>query len=306
MNIKTTDIGVIVGRFQTNDLHEGHREIIQQVIDNHDKVIILLGISQAINTKRNPLDFITRKAMIEETFPSGISAILPLLDKYSDLVWSKQIDNKVREVFPSGSVTLYGSRDSCLFYYLGEFKTIELKPTVYSSATSIREKIAKKTIRSSDFRAGVIYSVYSSYPTVFPTVDLIITKGDDILLGMKEEENKWRFIGGFVDTNDESLEAAAKREGFEETGLELANFTYLGSLKINDWRYKNIPDKNIMTSLFKCDFIFGTPTPQDDIYNLKWVNINDLINNYQNILVGGHIELFNMYIQKFLNKQNNL
>ena len=154
MNIKTTDIGVIVGRFQTNDLHEGHREIIQQVIDNHDKVIIFLGISQAINTKRNPLDFITRKAMIEEIFPFGISAILPLLDKYSDLVWSKQIDNKVREVFPSGSVTLYGSRDSCLFYYLGKFKTIELKPTVYSSATSIREKIAKKTIRSSDFRAA--------------------------------------------------------------------------------------------------------------------------------------------------------
>lgn len=297
MNVKTTDIGVIVGRFQTNELHAGHKEIIQQVISSHDKVIIFLGISQAINTKRNPLDFITRKLMIEHAFPTGISAILPLIDKYSDSVWSKQIDYKVREVFPTGSVTLYGSRDSCLSSYLGDFKTLELSPSMYISATNIRESVSKKTLQSSDFRAGVIYSVYSSYPTAYPTVDLLIFKGGNVLLGKKDGENMWRFIGGFVDPTDLSLEAAAKREGYEETGLELANFKYLFSSKINDWRYSKVADKGIITTVFSCDFIFGSPSPGDDIAALKWFTLEELKTNYSDILIEGHSKIFQTYLE---------
>lgn len=296
MKEKTTDIGVIIGRFQLHQLHSEHIKLIASVLSKHEKVILFLGTTVATSTKKNPLDFITRKAMIEEAFEFGISAILPLPDCRSNSIWSNQIDTKIREIFPSGSVTLYGSRDSFIPYYSGIFNTCELVPDVFVSATDIREKVAKKIIRSSDFRAGVIYSVFSQYPVVFSTIDLIITDGKgNILLGRKPNESQWRFIGGFVDPSDDSDIAACKREGREETGLELDDFRFICSHKVKDWRYENTPEKSIMTRLYECKYIFGSPQPSDDIAELKWFKIEVLEDPSFNNIVPEHKELLMKY-----------
>jgi len=286
---KFPEIGVIIGRFQIDKLHDAHVELIKTVLNQHEKVIIFLGVSQAVNTRRNPMDFITRKAMIEKKFSEGISIILPLLDKKSDEVWSAQIDTKVREVFPFGDVVIYGSRDSCLDSYSGKFSKTELVPNVYTSATFFREQISKKVIASEEFRAGIIYSVYSQYPTVYSTVDIaILNSKNEVLLGQKPDETKWRFVGGFVDVTDSSDEAAAKREAYEETGLEVDSLTYLGSFPVSDWRYKGSKDKSIMTRFFSAKYIFGTPTPQDDIASLKWFPLTAYL---EDILVSEHVKL---------------
>lgn len=274
MQEKATDIGVIIGRFQVHKLHTEHVKLLNYVISRHEKVIIFLGTTQAINTRRNPMDFITRKLMIENVVK--VSAILPLPDQKSDAVWSQQIHDKVREVFPSGDVTLYGSRDSFIPYYSGKWKTCELEPDTYVSATDIRDQISKKTLASEEFRAGIIYSIYSHYPTTFSTIDVAIIKGDEILLGRKKNEVAWRLIGGFVDPTDESDIAACKREVMEETGLEVSDFKFICSKKIRDWRYAGINDKGVMTRFYSAKYIFGAPEPNDDIVELKWVKLANL------------------------------
>ena len=300
MKEKTTDIGVIIGRFQAHELHSEHIKLIESVLSKHEKVVVFLGTSSAIGTKRNPLDFITRKVMLEEKFGTEISMIAPLADQKSNEVWSKSVDEKVRDIFPSGSVTLYGSKDSFIPYYFGSFKTSELEPEVYVSATDIRKEISKKILSSSDFRAGIIYSAYNQYPIMHSTVDVLIKDKDGrILLGKKSNENKWRFVGGFVDPTDESDEAAAKREGLEETGLELGNFKFICSKKIDDWRYRNVPDRKIMTHFYECEVIFGHPEPNDDIAELKWINSDDMNTNN---LVEEHKILFEMYLDYTNNK----
>lgn len=295
MKEKQTEIGVVIGRFQLHNLHEAHSELIKYVIDRHNKVIVFLGTSSAIGTQRHPLDFITRKYMIEEIFTNLV--ILPLPDNKSDDVWSSQIHTKVREVFPSGIVTLYGSRDSFIPYYKGGWNCVELEPNTYISATDIRKKISKKVLQSEDFRAGIIYSVYNQYPIVHPTVDLLIKQGDRILLGRKPTQKEFRFIGGFVDPSDENEIQSCKREGLEETGLELDNFKFICSRKVEDWRYRGIKERGIMTHLYECEVIFGCPTPMDDIEELKWFNFEDLKKNYQKILVSEHVKLFEDYLQ---------
>jgi nicotinamide mononucleotide adenylyltransferase len=69
-HIEPTDyeVGVIIGRFQTNRLHEGHINLISHVLSNHKKAILILGVSRVQNTKKNPLDFASRKAMIQKLF----------------------------------------------------------------------------------------------------------------------------------------------------------------------------------------------------------------------------------------------
>lgn len=77
INPSDFEVGVIIGRFQTNKLHEGHINLISHVLSNHKKTIILLGVSRVQNTKKNPLDFASRKAMIQKLFPSVM--ILPIM-----------------------------------------------------------------------------------------------------------------------------------------------------------------------------------------------------------------------------------
>lgn len=294
MDIKTTQHGVIIGRFQTPELHSEHIKLIQYVLDRHEKVILFLGVSPTLANKKHPMDFITRKYMIEEQFGISKLTIMPLSDNKSNEIWSKQLDSKIKEVFPLGSVTIYGSRDSFIPYYFGVNKTLELQPDVFVSATDIREVASKKVISSSEFRAGIIYSVYNQFPIVYSTVDVAIIKDDEILLGQKLGETQWRFIGGFVDTTDQSDEAAAKRETLEETSLEVADLEYVCSMQVEDWRYRGIKDRSIMTRFFKAKYIFGCPTPQDDINALKWFKLTPEL---ENMFVEEHKKLFKKLIK---------
>jgi 8-oxo-dGTP diphosphatase len=62
---------------------------------------------------------------------------------------------------------------------------------------------------------------FESYKNPLPTVDIIIeTTGGIVLIERKNEPFGWALPGGFVDYG-ESLEKAAVREAFEETGLQV-------------------------------------------------------------------------------------
>jgi bifunctional NMN adenylyltransferase/nudix hydrolase len=269
----TQEIGVIVGRFQVPELHAGHVELIQRVVENHKRVVIFLGVTPVLVTKKNPLDFITRKEMILKVFPNV--TILALPDMPNDTDWSKELDKRLREVCPMGDALLYGGRDSFINYYSGHFETTELDGIGDFSGTEMRKEVSQATKASPDFRAGVIFAAYNQYPKVYPTVDVAIMKGDEVLLGRKSHQTLFRFIGGFIDPTDDSFEQAAQREAREETGVEVGNLQYVGTARIDDWRYRHEVDK-IITTLFTADYIFGNATAQDDIAELRWFKLKDL------------------------------
>lgn len=275
---KKYDVGVIIGRFQIHELHSEHKKMINEVFKRHEKVILFLGVSPTFSTRRNPLDFISRKVMFESEYESKFSAIIPLYDKKLDGVWSNQVDKKIREVFPLESVVLYGSKDSFIPHYKGKFDVIELQPDNMVSATDIRNEISKKVERSKEFRAGVIYSCFHSYNIVHPVIDVAILNEDEteVLLGRKHDEILFRFIGGFVDVTDENLEQTVRREAAEETGLEVGGIKYIASTKVKDWRYRSDSDRSIMTTFFKAKKISGHEKGADDIAEVKWFKIADL------------------------------
>ncbi len=289
------EIGVIVGRFQVPELHAGHIELIQKVLDNHKRVVIFLGISPVLVTKKNPLDFITRKEMILKVFANVTIVALP--DMPNDDDWSKELDKRLREVCPMGTPLLYGGRDSFIKYYGGHFETTELDGIGDFSGTEIRKEVSQAIKASPDFRAGVIFAAYNQYPKVFPTVDVAIMKGDEVLLGRKPHQTLFRFIGGFVDPTDDSFEKAAQREAQEETGVEVGNLQYIGTARIDDWRYRNEVDK-IITTLFTADYVLGNATAQDDIAELRWFKMKDL---KEGDFVKEHQVLWGLLEEKFLN-----
>lgn len=295
MEIKTNinpsdyEIGVIMARFQVHKLHEGHIKLIDKVCTKHKKVIIFLGVPIVGNTKSNPLDFATRKAMIQEKYPSVV--ILPQKDQRSDEKWSELLDAQIKTPFGELSAVLYGSRDSFLPHYKGSYPVIELITDVYYSGTEVRKEVSREILSSEDFRAGIIHATYAQRAVTYPTVDVVAyDESGKILLAKKPNEKLYRFIGGFVDRTDASWDVAAKREFIEETGgCEIGPLEYVASGQIKDWRYAK-SESGIMTTLFIGKFLWGAINPSDDIASLHWVAIEN-INPETDIMVE-HRELF--------------
>lgn len=273
---EAADVGVIVGRFQIHDLHDGHRDLIQHVVDNHANVIVLLGLSPLPNTTRNPLDFHARKNMILRDFPDV--TVLYVKDCPSDIVWSQKVDEVIGDATATNqSVRLYGGRDSFVSYYTGRYDTEVLESDLYLSATEARRRLRVSVDPNSDFRAGMVYAAMNRFPVSYTTVDVAVFSegGGKLLLARKPGEVRYRLIGGFVDPSDASFEAAARREVHEEAGIEITDPLYRGSKIVDDWRYRAEVDK-IKTAVFTATIVFGTPTPADDIVEVRWFDVNEL------------------------------
>ena len=265
--------GIIIGRFQVDELHEGHKVLIDHVAKNNDELTIFIGLSPLMCTYNNPLDFSAREKMLEEAYPDA--RLMYIKDEPTDEGWSENLDKMIeRNTNFDDDICLYGSRLSFIKYYHGKYKTEELEQTIFTSGTNRRKEIANSIVSNKDFRKGIIWATMNQYFGPATTIDVAILNDDEtmVLVGKKEKENKFRFIGGFANS-DESFEQTAHREALEETGLELMHLRYIKSMPINDWRYKN-EKKKITTLFFKANILGGKPIPGDDIHELAWIPIN--------------------------------
>jgi bifunctional NMN adenylyltransferase/nudix hydrolase len=304
-NENLPSVGVIIARFQIDELHDVHKEIIDFVYERHKKVIVLLGIlgiSPVPATKRDPLDFQTRLLMLQESYPDLIISYVK--DMKYDEPWSKQVDSKIGDLIaPGHTVMLYGARDSFIPYYFGKYPVTELESDSYVSATIRREQISLQTLSSKDFRIGCIYTAQNQFDMPQTTVDAIIWKrnSDDtisVLLGRKDYETKFQFIGGFSTVNSDSFEEDAKREIWEEVGkIETSELKYFRSKKINDWRYRSQAVK-IKTLVYHTEYLSGIITPGDDIVEAAWFNQSQLSREWRELVVENHADILVEFLEK--------
>lgn len=302
MNVKQlADVAVIVGRYQTFQLHTDQIRMIDEVIKRHSHTIIVLGNSLMRGTIANPLDFRARKTMIQEKFPKIDILYINDIPKDNTL-WSNNLDKLIKENINSNqTVAIYGSKDTFIAKYNGKFAKFEFEASSFVSADELRRQATSNYTPNEQYRAGIVAAQANRFPTAYQTVDIaIVDDNGRLLLGRKPNETKWRFIGGFSDPASVSLEADARREAYEETGVEVDGITYLGSMKINDSRYLFEVDC-IKTAFFVGKYVFGRPQGNDDIAEVRWFDIKNL--NKNDIGEFHHI-LVDVLIEKFVNNEN--
>lgn len=287
----TADCGVIVGRFQVAELHQGHRDLIDTVVEKHRKVIIVLGRSPLPNSWSNPLDIQSRMQMVQEAYPEVV--VTHINDIHNNERWSQNLDALIGDILsPTQSALLYGSRDSFIPHYSGQYPTFELDATRDQwSGTADRLEIGRVTHGNPMWRSGVIWASRNRFPTCYTTVDVAIFDHgyENILLGKKPFEEAWRLPGGFSDPCSDSFEEDAKREAMEETGLELVEMKYLHSTQIDDWRYTKEPDC-VKTMLF-AGVGKGEAVAGDDLEVVQWFPVSVLDPQYNTTVMRAHQKL---------------
>lgn len=267
------NVGVVVGRFQIPELHSGHFSLLDYVSKRNDSLVVFLGVKPSPENKRDPLSYQIRQEMLKQYHPEAI--ILPIFDNPSDEVWSSEIDRTLGSMFAGKKITLYCGRDGFSSSYSGGFKVEVLNLCEDETAsTHIRKSIGAKPLNTSDFRAGIIYSLENLLPRTYLTVDMALVRNGEVLLGRKHNSKYLCFPGGFVDKGDDSFEAAAKRELREETGFVCESEpVYLGSFEIDDWRSRGAEDVRTLTTFFKVDYTYGIPEAGDDLEEVRWCSI---------------------------------
>lgn len=271
------DVGVLVGRFQVDELHPAHHALFGHVCEAHSKVLLFLGQSLVLGTRNNPLDFQARKQMVAADYPDIL--INPIKDMNSDEAWSKKLDRLIVDLLtPDQTLVLYGGRESFIDRYHGRFATRELMQEEWISGTKIRKDIARSsTVGTKEFRQGVIWGTSNRHETAFHTVDVAVFNEDEtkLFLGKRDYEDGWRFFGGFVMPRTGGAKANARREVREESGIEITDPWFIDSLDVDDPRYRGEVD-GITTTLFGAHYQFGQPRPGDDIDRVAWFDLATL------------------------------
>ena len=291
-------LAVVVGRYQTHTLHTEQVRMLEEVIKSHNRTIVVLGNSLMRGTIANPLDLKARRTMLNEKFPK--LEILYINDIPKDnTLWSKNLDKLIEDQVwgdLTTQITIFGSKDTFVTKYNGKFATKEFEASSFVSADEIRRQAVSNYTPNEQYRAGIVAAQANRFATAYQCVDLaIVDDAGRLLMGRKPNETKWRFIGGFSDPNSPSLEADARREAAEETGVEVDAIKYIFSTKIEDPRYQGELDC-IKTAFFVGKYIYGRPQGNDDIAEVKWIPIKELnkndIGEFHHVLVDVLIEKF--------------
>lgn len=297
------DVGVIVGRFQVPDLHDGHKALFNYVLERHRKVIVVLGVAPTVNTMNNPLDIDARFKMITSEYPGIVIAWVKDIPNDDD--WSQSLDNIVNtHLTPTQSAVLYGGRDSFIKVYTGKFDTHELVQKGYMSGSEVREQVRLYSEPNASFRAGVIWAAANRFPVVYTCVDIIPFTSDFKKIGLakKKHDTGWRVIGGHADVNSPSFEHDAYREANEEAHLGfIYPLQYLGSFTVNDWRYRNEPD--IIKTLLFMGVTEDMGRADDDIDEFKWFDVDCIKHKVDSLIAELHRPLVHCALDSLVDQE---
>lgn len=300
------NVGVIVARFQIPELHDGHKWLVEQVASRHHKVLLILGVHGGVRTKKDPLTFRERKAMVEQTFPNMPRLTIKSLDDhpFSHEIWSKQLDQLIGVEYPGYGAVIYGARDSiadpaCKYPYKGSFETELLDSPFTMSGTELRRAVEFPHTR--DARAAIIWDQEHRYSYIYSTSDLAIwdRKTDRLLMtGKYTHSGRLAFMGGHVEKADHDAGTTAIRERGEEIlGIMIGPITLLGNRTVDDPRYRGTGD-GVLTNFYVAEYLGGEPVAGDDVDYVKWLNPED----FNTEVVPWHQELGNMFIE-YRNKE---
>lgn len=140
----------------------------------------------------------------------------------------------------------------------------------------------------------MLFNKQNKYPV--SCVDVIVVNDkDEILLAKRAltpAKGRWGVIGGRVEAADNNLEAAARREVKEETGLEI-EVTHLAGV-LTDGLLAD-PRFSTVQTIYEAKILRGSLRPTDEASKFKWLTLEKAIREK---LVFNHNHILETYKER--------
>ncbi len=169
------DTLVFIGRFQPP--HRAHFQVLQQALQQAERVCVLIGSTDKPRTIKDPFSFAERRDMILSALPEAVRArvhIVPLQDSlYNDSDWVRWVQDAVAQALggsPAGRIGLIGHEKDASSYYLRMFpqwERVDVDATEDIGATEIREQFFAE--RSNSFVAWAVPAPVNAWLQDFAT-----------------------------------------------------------------------------------------------------------------------------------------
>ena len=114
---------------------------------------------------------------------------------------------------------------------------------------------------------------------------LIINKNNEVLLELRSDDNKYGYIGGMIEV-DENIIDALKREIKEETNLDVISYSFFNIYSGIEFHhiYPNNDEISPIDIVFIVKDFKGTLKPQEgEVKSLEWFKFDSLPSNLNHI-----------------------
>ena len=167
--------GVIVGRFQP--LHLGHVKIVKEALRHCDRVLVLIGSSQASNTSHNPFDYQTRAEMFRLVFGDQVQvAPLPDIGVGNVGAWGEYVIAKAEEAVGHVDCFIQGreEKNNRWFASMPELPILEVERSELPISSSLIRTYLSQGDEAS-FRKAMpeaLWSQYENYRSIVSSLPL--------------------------------------------------------------------------------------------------------------------------------------
>jgi ADP-ribose pyrophosphatase YjhB (NUDIX family) len=191
------------------------------------------------------------------------------------------VDNKMPAFagYPQASVCYPARQFSKLFapaQYTPPFSFVCMKLKFYGTKTEVAVRLFIAPVWYDGRMIQCTFEDGGQASLRHVTVDTLVLKDGKILLvkrtGRLLEGGKWALVGGFVD-RDETTAQAAAREIHEETCWTVKDITLL---KINDNPDRPKEDRQNISFVYVCQALEKTGEPDDESDDQQWFALDEL------------------------------
>lgn len=245
-------IGIIVGRFQSPYVTEGHKAVIRIAAKAEDEIVFFLLDNKIPFSERNPLPYDIREKMLSTymlgEFKHKKFRFFALQEQKYAGSMQRAIDYTMTKNFDSkDAFTMYGGPGSYAERY-GGLATVQMIDRIYGMNSGDARRCAyDMEVQTTNLLQGVIHALNYRSPVCYNYIVNVVLydKGESTeILVVDDSRMRHHVLPTFeVNNAHSSFEAQAISEITKiiPTAI-LGNTTHVKSFKVADWRFRNSQD----------------------------------------------------------------
>lgn len=257
--------------------------IDQQIKNPHSKVIVFVDERPAISINDTHLDIYYASPMVVLKFHEQAKFCLIHLNEQGEAVFAVQVSEELREKIAGEETKFIDLRSLAMQailppHDLGALAQARSLLSWHSFHKFCANCGSQTSLADGGYRRDCDQCQTQHFPRVDPVVIMLIRHGDKFLLGRGHnfEENRFSALAGFLEPG-ETIEAATRRETFEETGIKVGEVRYLIS---QPWPFPSTLMIGVIGQALNIDI---NPDPEE-IAEAQWFSCKEisqmLVNNH--------------------------